>query len=113
MKGKNFAVVRAELGRRYLVMTQPVDTPQWTIAQSINLRSLTSRVDTLMWYFYAALAVMIALFLRYNALFFAQIVNPIKADRSGDGYRREGKFLCARRALRISGSSTSLVTPSI
>lgn len=77
MKGKKFAAIRAELGRRYLVMTQPVDTPQWTIAEAIDLHSLTRRVDTLMWYFYAALAIMIVLFLRYNALFFAQIVNPL------------------------------------
>ena len=77
MVGREFSVVRAELGRRYLVMSQPVDTPQWTIVEAINLRSLTSRVDTLMWYFYAALAIMVVLFLRYNALFFAQIVNPL------------------------------------
>lgn len=77
MVGRNFSDVRAELGRRYLVMTQPVDTPQWTIAEAINLRSLTGRVDALMWYFYAALAALLVLFLRYNALFFAQIVNPL------------------------------------
>ncbi len=75
--GRSFADVKRDMGAQFLVMEKPVNTPQWTIAEAINLRSLTQRVDTLMLWFFAALGLMLALSLRYNALFYKQIVNPL------------------------------------
>lgn len=79
MIGRSFGDVKKELGKKHLIMERPVATPRWTIAEAINIRSLTQKVDMLMWYVYAALVLMLFLFLRYNTLFFAQIVNPLKA----------------------------------
>ncbi len=75
--GRPFAEVKRDMGRQYVVMEKPVDTPLWTVAEAINIRSLTQRVDTLMLWFFAALALMALLSLRYNALFYKQIVNPL------------------------------------
>lgn len=77
MIGKPFADVKNALGSRYLIMERLVDTPRWTIAEAIYIRSLTKNVDTLMWYIYVALVLILFLFFRYNTLFFAQIVNPL------------------------------------
>jgi len=75
--GKSFAEVKREMGRQYLVMEKSVDTPGWTVAEAISIRSLTQRVDALMLWFFAAFGLMVLLSLRYNALFYKQIVNPL------------------------------------
>ncbi len=75
--GKPFEDVKRELGPGYLVMDRPVDSPQWKIAEAIDIKSLTQNVDRLMWYIYAALAVMLVLFVRYNFVFFSQMVSPL------------------------------------
>jgi two-component system sensor histidine kinase YesM len=77
MVGKIFADVKKELGSGYLVMERSVDSPQWIIAEAIDIKSLTQNVDRLMWYIYAALAVMLVLFVRYNFVFFSQMVSPL------------------------------------
>ena len=92
MIGKPFDEVKERLGNRYLIMEKSVDTPQWTIAEAINLHSLTQNVDRLMWYIYMALILMLVLFLCYNSLFFAQIVNPLNELVKKMGTVAKGNF---------------------
>ncbi len=79
MIGREFSLIRNELGPRYVVMEQTVNTPGWSIAEAVSVGALTATVDTLMWYAYAAMALIGFLFIRYNSLFFAQIVKPLGA----------------------------------
>jgi two-component system sensor histidine kinase YesM len=77
--GKDYSAVKKTLGRKFLIIERRVDASQWTIVEAINLRTLTQNVDRFMLYTYLAIIIISALFLWYNTLFFAQIVNPIKA----------------------------------
>lgn len=79
LEGLPFDEVRSKLGRKYLIIEKSVDTPRWTIAEAINLHSLTRNVDRFMVYGYGALALIVCLFLWYNTLFFAQMVRPLRA----------------------------------
>lgn len=77
LTGRPFGEIRARLGNRYLIMERPIETSGWTIAEAISVRSLTRTVDTLMWYVYGAMLLIVLLFIRYNSQFFAQIVKPL------------------------------------
>lgn len=79
LEGLTFDEARSRLGKKYLIIEKSVDAPRWTIVEAINLRSLTQNVDRFMIYGIVALALIAGLFIWYNTLFFAQMVNPLKA----------------------------------
>ena len=61
-----------------IIIKAPVDISGWTVVEAINIRSLTRPLNVILYILYLALIVIVLFFIRYNTLFFARILNPLK-----------------------------------
>ena len=77
--GRAFAEVTASFDGRYLVAETVMESTGWTYAEAIPYRYFTRNVELMMRYVYAALALVLLLFILYTLAFFAGIINPLRS----------------------------------
>jgi len=76
--GENISAVPERYGKSRIIIEVPVEISGWTLAEAINVRSLTRPFDIILYVLYLALIIIILFFIRYNTFFFARILNPLK-----------------------------------
>ena len=76
--GQSTAALPQLYGKSRIIIEAPVEISGWTLIEAINTRSLTRPLNTILYILYLALIIIVLLFIRYNTLFFARILNPLK-----------------------------------
>jgi len=76
--GDDIESIPQRYGKSRIVIKAPVDISGWKVAEAINVRSLTRPLDIILYLLYLSLIVIVLLFIRYNTLFFARILSPLK-----------------------------------
>jgi len=76
--GDSIASVPQRYGKSRIIIEAPVEISGWTLVEAINVRTLTRPLDAILYILYLALSIIVLFFIRYNTLFFARILNPLK-----------------------------------
>ena len=76
--GESIGEIPKRYGKSRIIIEAPVEISGWTMIEAINVRSLTRPLDIILYILYLALIIIVLFFIRYNTLFFARILNPIK-----------------------------------
>ncbi|MDR0387196.1 MAG: histidine kinase [Treponema sp.] len=76
--GSGFSAVENSYKKPYVIIKTPVESSAWTLAEAIDVRSLTRPVDTILYILYFSVIVIVLFFIRYNTFFFARILHPLK-----------------------------------
>ncbi len=72
-----FSDIYGTFGRSYIVMQTPINASGWTLIEAISIRSLTQRVDIILYILCIAMVLIVVLFIGYNSLFFRRILKPL------------------------------------
>jgi sensor histidine kinase YesM len=64
--------------KSYIFIKTPVESSAWTLAEAINVRSLTRPVNTILYILCFSVIIILLFFVRYNTFFFARILYPLK-----------------------------------
>jgi two-component system sensor histidine kinase YesM len=76
--GSGISVIESAYKGSYIFIKTPVESSSWTLAEAINIRSLTRPVNTILYILYSAVIIIVLFFVRYNTFFFDRILNPLK-----------------------------------
>jgi two-component system sensor histidine kinase YesM len=75
--GSRFSDIYGNYGRSYIVRQSPISASDWTLIEAISIRSLTQRVNIILYALVIAMILIGCLFTGYNSLFFRRILKPI------------------------------------
>jgi two-component system sensor histidine kinase YesM len=90
--GQRFADIYKNYGRSYIVRQSAIRASDWTLIEAISIRSLTQRVDIILYILSIAMIFIILLFIGYNRLFFRRILNPLNIIISEMASVAKGNF---------------------
>jgi sensor histidine kinase YesM len=76
--GTGISAVENAYKKSYIIIKAPVESSAWTLAEAIDVSSLTRPVNTILYILYFSVIIIILFFVRYNTFFFARILNPLK-----------------------------------
>jgi len=76
--GRSMTAIEQNYKKSWLLMESPVEISGWTLAEAVNIRTLTRPFNIILYILYAALLVILLFFIRYNAFFFARILSPLR-----------------------------------
>jgi two-component system sensor histidine kinase YesM len=76
--GEDIAKIPDRYGKYRIIIEAPVEISGWTLAEAINVSSITRPLNFILYSLYLALIIIMLFFIRYNTLFFARILNPIR-----------------------------------
>lgn len=76
--GSGIAEIKDRYKKSWIIIEAPVEIAGWTLAEAIDIRSLTRPLNTILYILYAAVIIIALFFIRYNTFFFAGILNPLK-----------------------------------
>jgi two-component system sensor histidine kinase YesM len=90
--GLRFADIQQTYGSSYIVRQSPINASGWTLIEAISIRSLTQRVNIILYVLSIAIILIVLLFIGYNRLFFRQIVKPLNIVISEMALVAKGDF---------------------
>ena len=76
--GSDMAAIKDTYKKSWIMIESPVEISGWTLAEAIDVKSLTRPLNTILYILYFAVMVIALFFIRYNTFFFARILNPLK-----------------------------------
>ncbi|MCL2479715.1 MAG: histidine kinase [Treponema sp.] len=76
--GSTISQLKQNYKKSWIIIESPVELSGWTLAEAVNIHTLTQPFNIILYVLYAALLVILLFFVRYNAFFFARILNPLK-----------------------------------
>jgi two-component system sensor histidine kinase YesM len=106
MAGRDIRDIEGEFKKSSIIMKASLETMGWTLMEAVNIRSLTRQVNRILYVLYAAISLIVLLFIRYNSFFFFRILSPLleeirnehterlKSEIEALRYRLNPHFLC-------------------
>jgi len=76
--GFDMSMIKQNYKKSWIIIEAPVDISGWTLAEAVNIRSLTMPFNAVLYILYLTMIIILLFFIRYNTFFFARILNPLK-----------------------------------
>ena len=76
--GSAIPEIEQKYKKSWLLIEAPVEISGWTLAEAVNISTLTKPFNIVLYILYAAMIIIVLFFIRYNAFFFARILGPLK-----------------------------------